>query len=128
MEPFTTLKGISEKHAAFPGNPDYDAPQKLLDLAVSRDHGRYTHPGLGDVPVAMIYDMDTTGGNSGSPVFNARGELIGLNFDRVYEATINDFAWDESYSRSIGLDIRFILWFLDVYGGARRLLQEMGVN
>ena len=75
-------------------------------------------PELGDVPVAMLYDMDTTGGNSGSPGFNARGELVGLNFDRVYEATINDFAWDESYSRSIGVDVRFILWSLDSFSGA----------
>ncbi len=128
MEPFTTLGGIVEKHAAHPGSPDYDAPPKLLDLAASRDHGGYAHPGLADVPVAMLYDMDTTGGNSGSPVFNARGEIIGLNFDRVYEATINDFAWDESYSRSIGVDIRFILWSLDKFSGAQRLLKEMGIQ
>ncbi len=70
--------------------------------------------------------MDTTGGNSGSPVFNARGELIGLNFDRVYEATINDFAWDESYSRSIGVDVRFILWSLAKFSDARRLLDGNG--
>jgi hypothetical protein len=128
MEPFTTLSGLVEKHAAHPGSPDYDPPQKLLDLAAAHDHGRYAHPQLNDVPVAMLYDMDTTGGNSGSPVFNARGELIGLNFDRVYEATINDFAWDESYSRSIGVDIRFILWSLAKFSGAGRLLQEMGVK
>jgi len=128
MGPFTTLGGIIEKHAAHPGSPDYDAPQTLLDLAAARDHGRYAHPELGDVPVAMLYDMDTTGGNSGSPVFNARGELIGLNFDRVYEATINDFAWDESYSRSIGVDIRFILWSLAKFSGAERLLIEMGIK
>ena len=65
MEPFTTLGGMAEKHAAHPGHPDYDAPQKLLDLAAARDHGPYAHPELGDVPVAMLYDMDTTGGNSG---------------------------------------------------------------
>jgi len=128
MEPFTTLGGMVEKHAAHPDSPDFAAPQKLLDLAAARDHGGYAHPELGDVPVAMLYDMDTTGGNSGSPVFNARGELIGLNFDRVYEATINDFAWDESYSRSIGVDIRFILWSLAKFSNATRLLTEMGVK
>ena len=64
----------------------------------------------------------------GQPGVQRPGELTGLNFDRVYEATINDFAWDESYSRSIGVDIRFILWFLDKYGGAGRLLTEMGVK
>ncbi len=128
MEPFTTLGGLMEKHAAHPGAPDYAAPRKLLDLAKVRDFGPYAHPELGDVPIAMLYDMDTTGGNSGSPVFNARGELVGLNFDRVYEATINDFAWDESYSRSIGVDVRFILWSLAKFSGARRLLEEMGIK
>ena len=128
MEPFTTLGGLVEKHAAHPGAPDYAAPQKLLELAAARDHGPYAHPELGDVPIAMLYDMDTTGGNSGSPVFNAAGELIGLNFDRVYEATINDFAWDESYSRSIGVDVRFILWSLAKFSGARRLLEEMKIG
>jgi hypothetical protein len=128
MEPFTTLSGLVEKHAAHPGSSDYAAPKKFLDLAAARNYGSYAHPELNDVPVAMLYDMDTTGGNSGSPVFNARGELIGLNFDRVYEATINDFAWDESYSRSIGVDMRFILWSLAKFSGAERLLQEMGVK
>ena len=128
MGPFTTLGGLAEKDAAHPGSENFSAPAKLIELAAARVHGSYAHPELGDVPVAMLYDMDTTGGNSGSPVFNARGELIGLNFDRVYEATINDFAWDESYSRSIGVDIRFILWSLDKFSGARRLLAEMGIQ
>lgn len=128
MQPFTTLAGIAEKDAAHPGSENHGAPARFLELARSREHGGYAHPQLGDVPVAMLYDMDTTGGNSGSPVFNARGGLVGLNFDRVYEATINDFAWDQSYSRSIGVDIRFILWFLDKYSGATRLLTEMGAN
>jgi hypothetical protein len=128
MEPFTTLSGLAEKHDAHPGDTDYAAPPRLLELAAARDYGRFAHPEMNDVPVAMLYDMDTTGGNSGSPVFNARGELIGLNFDRVYEATINDFAWDKSYSRSIGVDIRFILWSLAKFSGAERLLLEMGVK
>jgi len=128
MRPFTTLRGIVEKTVLHKGSEDFSAPQRLLDLAAAGDHGAYAHPRLGDVPVAMLYDMDTTGGNSGSPVFNARGELIGLNFDRVYEATINDFAWDPSYSRSIGVDTRFLLWSLDKFSKARRLLEEMGIG
>ncbi len=128
MEPFTTLAGMLEKNAAHPGVPDYDVPAKLIELAAGRDANGRDRLKPGDVPVAMLYDMDTTGGNSGSPVFNARGEIVGLNFDRVYEATINDFAWDESYSRSIGVDIRFIVWFLDKFGNAQRLLKEMGVQ
>ena len=128
MQPFTTLGGIVEKHYAHPDLSSYQAPGKLLELAKAKDYGRFVHPDLGDVPVAMLYNMDTTGGNSGSPVLNARGELIGLNFDRVFEATINDYAWDESYSRSIGVDIRFILWSLAKFSGADRLLKEMGVQ
>jgi hypothetical protein len=76
----------------------------------------------------MLYNTDTTGGNSGSPVLNARGQLVGLNFDRVFEATINDYAWDESYSRSIGVDVRYILWFLDKFGKTHHLLKEMRVR
>ena len=72
--------------------------------------------------------MDTTGGNSGSPVLNARGELIGVNFDRAFEATINDYAWSESYSRSIAVDIRYVLWVTQKFGGADYLLKEMGVH
>lgn len=75
----------------------------------------------------MLYNTDTTGGNSGSPVLNARGQLVGLNFDRVYEATVNDYAWDENYSRSIGVDIRYVLWFLKEYSDAEHLLKEMQV-
>ncbi len=72
--------------------------------------------------------MDTTGGNSGSPILDANGKLIGVNFDRAYEATINDFAWNDAYSRSIGVDIRYILWVTQKLGGANYLLKEMGVN
>ncbi len=128
MNPLTTLGGVVEKYMAHKGNHPFDAPQKLLDLSKAKEHGRFAHPQLKDVPVAMLYNMDTTGGNSGSPVLNAKGQLIGLNFDRVYEATINDFAWDESYSRSIGVDIRYILWFLEKFSGANHLLKEMGVE
>ena len=78
--------------------------------------------------MAILYDMDTTGGNSGSPVLNARGELIGVNFDRAFEATINDYAWSESYSRSIAVDIRYVLWVTEKVGGATHILKELGVN
>ncbi len=120
--PLTTVGGIVKKHT---GKDPFNAPQKLLDLHKARDFGPFKHPELNDVPVAMPYDMDTVGGNSGSPVLNAKGELVGLNFDRVFEATINDYAWDESYSRSIGVDIRFILWFTQKFGGADHLLKEI---
>jgi hypothetical protein len=71
--------------------------------------------------------MDTTGGNSGSPVLDARGQLVGVNFDRAWEATINDYAWSASYSRSIGVDIRYVLWVTQKYGGVDYLLKEMGI-
>ncbi len=125
--PFTTTAGIVEKHIAHRGQPPFVAPQQLIDLHEAKDFGLFKHPQLNDVPVAMLYNMDTVGGNSGSPVLNAQGRLIGLNFDRVFEATINDYAWDESYSRSIGVDIRFILWFTQKFAGADHLLKEMKV-
>ena len=80
------------------------------------------------MPVAFLYNMDTTGGNSGSPIMNAYGELIGVNFDRAYGATINDYAWNESYSRSIGVDIRYVLWVASKIDKADFLLKEMGVK
>ena len=123
--PFTTLRGMIEKNR---GEDPYDAPEPLVKAYAAGEPTPYTNPDLGDVPIDMLYDMDTTGGNSGSPVLNSRGELVGLNFDRTYEATINDYAWSSSYSRSIGLDVRFILWVLDKISGAKDLLKEMGVQ
>lgn len=123
--PITTLDGVVEKTT---GEFPFDAPQKLISLQKQKKFGKYKHPQLGSVPVGILYNMDTTGGNSGSAVLNAKGELVGINFDRAYEATINDFAWSEDYSRSIAVDIRYVLWILDVYSGAADLLVEMGVK
>ncbi len=124
-KPITTLGGVIEKNT---GKPPYNAPERLIQLYRARDFGRFASPRLKNVPVAILYDADTTGGNSGSPVFNARGQLVGVNFDRAWEATINDYAWNESYSRSIAVDIRYVLWVLWKYSGANSLLQEMGVS
>jgi hypothetical protein len=123
--PITTLAGVLEKAAS--GGP-YETTPALVEQARDRARGPFVHPRLKDVPVAILYDTDTTGGNSGSPVLNAKGELIGLNFDRAWEATINDYAWSPSYSRSIGVDIRYVLWVTDRVGGAGALLKEMGVR
>jgi hypothetical protein len=71
--------------------------------------------------------MDTTGGNSGSPILDSRGHLVGVNFDRAWEATINDYAWSSSYSRSIGVDIRYVLWVTQKFEGVDYLLKEMGI-
>ena len=123
--PLTTLGGVIEKNT---GQIPFQVPRKILDLYEAADFGAFQHPVLKDVPVAILYNADTTGGNSGSPVLNARGELVGLNYDRTFEATINDFAWNEQYSRSIGVDIRYILWLIKKFGGAHHLLKEMGVH
>ena len=123
-KPITTLTGVIEKST---GQDPYATPQKVMDLYKAKDFGRYKNAKLKDVPVAILYDMDTTGGNSGSPVLNASGELVGVNFDRAYEATINDYAWSESYSRSIAVDIRYVLWVTDKVGGANRILKELGL-
>ena len=120
--PVSTVRGILEKTT---GQEPFDTPLALLNTYQRKDFGPFLHPKLQDVPVAILYDTDTTGGNSGSPVLNGKGELIGVNFDRTFEATINDFAWNESYSRSIGVDIRYVLWVTGTVYGARNTLDEM---
>jgi hypothetical protein len=123
--PISTLKGVLEKTT---GVEPFITPEAVLKKYAARDFGNFVHPRLGDVPVALLYDTDTTGGNSGSPVLNARGDLVGVNFDRCFEATINDFAWNTNYSRSIGVDIRYVLWITGKVYDAQHLLQEMGVQ
>jgi hypothetical protein len=121
MSPFTTIKGVIEKGRS--GLPEYAYPRSILQAWEAKNFGNYEMKELGDVPVNLLYNMDTTGGNSGSPIMNAKGELIGVNFDRAYDATINDFAWNESYSRSIGVDIRYVLWVADKIDNADFLLK-----
>jgi len=125
FKPVTTLKGLIEK--SYLGG-DYTIPPKIKELYDKKDFGRYKNEKLNDVPVALLYNSDTTGGNSGSPIMNAYGELIGVNFDRSFEATINDYAWSEDYSRSIGVDIRFVLWVTEKFGGANNVINELGIN
>jgi hypothetical protein len=123
-KPFTTLRGLIEKTT---GEEPYVTPPEVLAAWRAGEFGRFVAPKLGQVPVALLYSTDTTGGNSGSPVLNSRGQLIGVNFDRTFEATINDFAWNADYSRSIGVDIRYVLWITGVVYGGDNLLSEMGV-
>jgi hypothetical protein len=125
MEPFTTIDGVIEKNSS--GEEDFAIPDKLRTLYNNKEFGKYISKTRNKLPVAMLYNMDTTGGNSGSPILDAYGRLIGVNFDRAFEATINDFAWNESYSRSIGVDIRYVLWVLDKFSGAQNILNEIGI-
>ncbi len=122
-EPFTTTEGMIEKNGK---NPDYNANDSLMKIFKLNMHNeQIAHH---DVPLCLLYNTDTTGGNSGSPVLNKYGQLIGLNFDRNFEATINDYAWNDKYSRSIGLDIRFVLWELNSVAGAKNILNEMFID
>jgi len=122
--PFTCLAGMSAKsRAAVAGSEQAADYQMYGPLQERLQSDRSTE----SIPVAFLYNLDTTGGNSGSPVMNAKGELVGVNFDRAFTATINDFAWNEQYSRSIGVDIRFVLWMVDEVAGAGYLVKEMGV-
>ncbi len=121
--PYTTLKGIIEKD-----NPeiyDYDVPEKLRQLYRTRDYGRYAVDG--EVPVCFIANNHTTGGNSGSPVINADGQLIGVNFDRAWEGVASDLAFNPEQSRNISLDIRYALFLIDKFAGAGYLLNEMTI-
>jgi hypothetical protein len=120
---YTTLKGIMEKD-----NPeiyDYNVPEKLRQLYRTKDYGRYTQNG--EVPVCFIADNHTTGGNSGSPVINADGQLIGVNFDRAWEGVASDLAFNPEQSRNISLDIRYALFIIDKFAGAGYLLKEMKI-
>jgi hypothetical protein len=124
-KPFTTLKGILEKETP---EGDFLVPPGLRKIIESGDYGQWADKTLGDVPVGFLYNLDTTGGNSGSPVMDENGDFVGINFDRAFTATINDYAWNENYSRSIGCDARFICFVLDKYAHADGLLREIGVR
>lgn len=123
--PVSTLRGVIEKTT---GVEPFITPERVLRKYESGEFGRFVHTRLGQIPVAILYDTDTTGGNSGSPVLNSKGQLVGVNFDRCFEATINDFAWNPDYSRSIGVDIRYVLWITGMVYEADHLLNEMGVH
>ena len=113
-KPFTFLDGVLEKY--IPGDYEFDVPKKLIDLYKSKDYGPY---GIkGKMPVCFIGTNHTTGGNSGSPAIDAKGNLIGLNFDRVWEGTMSDIYYDPAISRNVMVDIRYVLFIMDKYAGA----------
>ena len=126
--PQTTLEGIIAKD-----NPeiyDYNVPQALRDAYATKDYGRWGIElnGKYTVPVCFIATNHTTGGNSGSPVLNRKGELIGVNFDRTWLSTMSDIEFDETLCRNIICDIRYVLFVVDKVGGAEWLIKEMGVK
>lgn len=115
------LDGVMEKY--IPGDYEFDVPQKLRDLYAKKDYGVYGKNGR--MPVCFIASNHTTGGNSGSPALDASGNLIGLNFDRVWEGTMSDINYDPSICRNIMVDIRYVLFLIDKYAGAGHLIKEM---
>lgn len=119
---YTTLEGIMEK-AAMEGIEDYVIPERLRELYDKKDYGQY---GVnGELPVAFIASNHTTGGNSGSPVINANGQLIGTNFDRNWEGTMSDIAYNPDQVRNIAVDARYMLFIIDKFAGAGHLVKEM---
>lgn len=117
----TYLKGVMDKY--IPGDYEFDLPQKLIGLYEAKDYGMYGENGK--MPVCFIASNHTTGGNSGSPALNAKGELIGLNFDRAWEGTMSDLNYDFSRCRNIMVDARYVLFIVDKFAGAGYLLNEM---
>ena len=116
------LDGVIEKY--IPGDYEFDVPQKLRDLHASKDYGPYADTN-GKVPVCFLGTNHTTGGNSGSPAIDAHGNLVGLNFDRVWEGTMSDMNYDPEICRNIMVDLRYVLFIIDKYAGAKHLIDEM---
>jgi hypothetical protein len=118
---YTYMEGIMEKYK--PGDYEFDVPQKLIDLYNAKDFGQY---GVnGKQPVCFIASNHTTGGNSGSPALDAKGNLVGLNFDRVWEGTMSDINYDPTICRNVMVDIRYVLFIVDKFAGAHHLIEEM---
>ncbi len=124
-EPVTYLKGVVEKYV--PGDYEFDLPERLIELYKEKDYGDYAAEN-GMMPVCFIGSNHTTGGNSGSPVLDARGRLIGLNFDRAWEGTMSDYNYDASICRNIMVDVRYILFIVDKFAGAKHLVEEMDLS
>ncbi|MBC7659252.1 MAG: S46 family peptidase [Chitinophagaceae bacterium] len=122
---FTKLEEIAAKNT---GKEPFNVPVKELELIKKKDYGSYKLQSIGTVPVDFLADLDITGGNSGSATLNAKGELTGLVFDGTIDGVISDWAFDPAYTRSIHLDARYMLWVLDKFDNATRLLNEMGVT
>ncbi len=125
-ENVTTMKGVLEKYK--PGDYEFDLPQKEIDLAKKKDYGPYVDKTKNDLVVGFITNNDITGGNSGSPVINGNGELIGLAFDGNYEALSHKISFDKDLNRTICVDIRYVLWCIDKLGGASNIINELKIS
>ena len=119
---YTTLDGLVAKYQ--PGDYEFDLPPRILELHSTQEYGDYANE-KGELPVCFIASNHTSGGNSGSPAINGKGELIGLNFDRVWEGTMSDYNFDESRCRNIMVDVRYVLFIIDKFAGAGYLVDEM---
>jgi hypothetical protein len=118
---YTYLDGVLEKYK--PGDYEFDVPQKLIELYKKKDFGRY---GVnGKLPVCFIGSNHTTGGNSGSPALDANGNLVGLNFDRVWEGTMSDISYDPDICRNIMVDIRYVVFIIDKFADAQNIVSEL---
>ena len=124
-KPFTTLSGVIEKDT---GLRPFNVPEKLKELHIQKDFGPWIDPNLKDVPVAFTHGCDITGGNSGSPVMNSEGELIGIAFDGNYEALTGDWEFIPEIQRTISVDIRYVMFVTEKFAGADYLLKEMGLK
>jgi hypothetical protein len=121
---FTTLQGYIEKE--IPGDEEFDVPPRLKELHLAKDYGRYADKD-GTLHTCFTTNNDITGGNSGSPVINDKGELIGIAFDGNWEAMSGDLAFEDQLQKCINVDIRFVLWTIDKFAGAKNLIDEMTI-
>ena len=122
---YTTFNTLMAKYKA--GDPEFDMPQRMLDLYKKKEFGRYIDKD-GSMHVNFLSNNDITGGNSGSPVMNGKGELIGLAFDGNIEAMAGDVIFDKQLQRTINVDIRYVLWVIDIYAGANTIIDEIEIN
>ncbi|HWY36711.1 MAG TPA: S46 family peptidase, partial [Nitrosopumilaceae archaeon] len=122
---FTTLDGLMEKEN--PNSDEFMVSPKLKDLCNKKDYGQYADKD-GKLHIAFLAANHTTGGNSGSPVLNGKGELIGTNYDRVWEGTMSDIMYNPDICRNVSLDVRYTLFVIDKYAGAGYLLSEMKID
>jgi hypothetical protein len=122
----TTMKGLLDKYK--PGDYEFDLPQNFLELARKKDFGQYKDARTNDLVINFITTTDITGGNSGSPVINGNGELIGLAFDGNYEALSHKLAFDKDLNRTINVDIRYVLWCIEKLGDASHIIKELTIR